>query len=319
MQVAVTLRFLATGDSNASLAFGFRVGKTTIVKLVPEVCQAIISEYQEEVCRTPRNSDDWRKVADGFSTRWDFQHCLGALDGKHVAIRCPRNGGSLYYNYKGFHSIVLMALVDSNYRFIWVNIGAHGSASDAQIFNASDLSDLLFDDDLGFPDPDPLVGDDEPISYFLIADDAFALKLVMMKPFSIRRMTRAERIFNYRLSRARRVVENAFGILANRFRCLLRSLPQEPYVVQKIVMATVCLHNLMRERYPAMQNALLDKEDVDHNVVPGEWRLDHPMHDMEEVLPAGNRMTRTAKQQRLLLKHYYNNPIGAVDWQNQMI
>jgi hypothetical protein len=257
-------------------------------------------------------------VAEGFATRWDFQHCLGAIDGKHVAIRCPRKGGSLYHNYKGFHSIVLMAVVDSKYRFIWVNIGAYGSCSDAQIFNDSELAQMIADSDLGFPPPDALLHDNHMMAYFLVGDDAFALRTWMMKPFSYRRMTDEERIFNYRLSRARRVVENAFGILANRFRCLLKTLPQEPRVVQKITMAAVCLHNLMRDRFPGEQNRLLDQEDDLHNIVPGAWREDQPMHDIAEPM-VGNREGVLAKRQRLLLKHYYNNPVGAVYWQRDQL
>ena len=318
MKLAITLRFLATGNSYASLAFGFRVAKCTIGVIVPVVCQAIITEFQDEVVSTPRTPDDWRAVARGFSNRWNFQHCLGALDGKHVAIRCPRNGGSLFYNYKGFHSIVMMALVDSDYKFIWVDIGSYGSASDAQIFNHSELYEMIEDRELGFPAAEPLVGDDEAVPYFLIGDDAFALQSWMMKPFSRRNMQRDERIFNYRLSRARRVVENAFGILAQRFGCLLRTLPQQPVTVQKVVMACVVLHNILRERNIGRHNRNLDEEDVDHNVIPGAWRQAQAMHDMEE-LHGGNRQSRLAKRQRLLLKHYYNNGVGAVEWQDAMI
>ncbi len=66
--------------------------------------------------------------------RWQFHHALGALDGKHVAIRCPQKGISLYYNYRGFHSIVLLGLVDSDYKFIWADVRSNGAESDAQIF-----------------------------------------------------------------------------------------------------------------------------------------------------------------------------------------
>ena len=78
-----------------------------------------------------------KQVAAEFSSRWNFHHTLGAVDGKHVAIRCPMNGGSLYlyFNYKGFHSIILLALVDAKYKFQGVDVGTNGSSSDAQIFN----------------------------------------------------------------------------------------------------------------------------------------------------------------------------------------
>ena len=107
LKVAITLRHLATGDSYKSLMYGFRVADNTISLIVREVCQAIIDEYAEEVIACPTTPQEWQPIADQFGTRWQFHHAVGALDGKHIAIRCPKNGGSLYYNYKGlpFHSL----------------------------------------------------------------------------------------------------------------------------------------------------------------------------------------------------------------------
>lgn len=75
------------------------------------------------------------EVAKGFSNRWNFHHCLGAIDGKHVAIKSPPESGSVYYNYKGFFSIILLAVVDADYKFLWTSIGANGSASDCGVYN----------------------------------------------------------------------------------------------------------------------------------------------------------------------------------------
>ena len=119
--------------------------------------------------------------------------------------------------------------------------------------------------------------------YFIVGDDAFPLRPWLMKPFCKRNMTVEERVFNYGLSRARRIVENAFGILANRFQCLLGTMRQEPETVTSIVMATMCLHNLMRIRYPSLQNATLDREDDEHHIMPGSWRQDGSLGDMEQV------------------------------------
>ena len=100
LKLAVTLRYLASGDSYHSLMYGFRVAHNTISILIRDVCEAIIAEYAEELVRCPVTPDEWRRVADQFGTRWQLSHALGAIDGKHIAIRCPRQGGSLYYNYK---------------------------------------------------------------------------------------------------------------------------------------------------------------------------------------------------------------------------
>jgi len=55
----------------------------------------------------------WNKYAEEFDAAWQMPHCCGAIDGKHIMIDCPTNCGSLYYNYKGTFSIVLLAVVDS--------------------------------------------------------------------------------------------------------------------------------------------------------------------------------------------------------------
>lgn len=318
LKVAITVRHLATGDSYHSLMYSFRVPHNTISNLVVCVCEAIIAEYAEDVINTPTDETEWRNIAQEFGNMWQFHHVLGALDGKHVAIKCPPGGGSKYFNYKGFHSIVLMGLVDANYKFIWVNVGAPGSCSDAQIWNQSDLRQYIIDEIIHIPAADCLPNDDHDIPYFIVGDDAFALRSWLMKPFSRRNMSLEERIFNYRLSRSRRVVENAFGILANRFQCLLSTLKQDPCNVESIILSCVCLHNIMRIRYPGDQNNLLDREDENHQLVPGAWRDEAQLKDIEEVLDR-NYPSKIAKQQRLYLKHYYSSPAGSVPWQERMV
>ena len=318
LKLAITLRHMATGETYHSLRFAFRVPHNTISLLVKEVTEAIIAEYGEEVVSFPRTQEDWRQIGETFGNRWNFHHALGALDGKHVAITNPKNCGSVYYNYKGYFSIILMALVDGDYKFVWADVGANGSASDCSVFNASALKEACESGDIGFPDAEPLPNDDKDMPYFIIGDDAFPLRTWLMKPFSRRNLDDPERIFNYRLSRARRIVENAFGILANRFQCLLTTMRQDPKTVGSIVMACCCLHNLMRLRYPALQNAALDQEDENHQLIPGAWREGANLDDMNQVV-GGNIDTREAKKQRHYLKHYYNSEAGSVPWQAQMI
>ncbi|XP_060587963.1 putative nuclease HARBI1, partial [Ruditapes philippinarum] len=272
LKLAIALGNLATGDSYRSLMYGFQVAHSTICGIVLDVCQAINSMYAEDVIPTPTEPEQWQAIADQFAAKWQFPHTLGALDGKHVAIRCPKNGGSLYYNYKGYHSIVLLALVDADYKFTWVNIGAQGGCSDAQIWTQSDLKLAIKRGLIGMPDKTPLPGDDKQKGYYIIADNAFAMRTWLIKPFSRRGLEKDERNFNNRLSRARRVVENAFGILANRFRCLFSVMPQRPDTVCSIGLACVFLHNIMRSRYHGDQNIQMDQEDDAYEVIPGAWR-----------------------------------------------
>ena len=130
----------------------------------------------------------------------------GALDGKHVALKKPKNSGALYHNYKGFFSIVMLALLDGQYRFRWVDAGTAGSCSDAQIFNACQLKRRIEDGRIGFPDPAPITQGGRDVPYFILADDAFALKTWLMKPNGRRMLTREEKIANYRISRGWRVL-----------------------------------------------------------------------------------------------------------------
>ncbi len=138
----------------------------------------------------------WRGISNRFGEWWQFQYTLGALDGKHVAIRRPHNCDSLYYNYKGFLSIILLALVDDDYKVIWADIVVHGSPFDAQVFADSELRDAIDDGVIGFPDHDPLSCDDEDTSYFIIGDDAFPLQTWKMKPFVRQNLPESKRIFN---------------------------------------------------------------------------------------------------------------------------
>ena len=138
LRLSIPLRFLGTGDSFHSLSYSYRVAHNTISKIVYETCEAIISEYKDEVLSCSKTPEAWLKVSDEFFKRWNFCNTIGTLDGKRIAIKCPDGGGSYHFNYKGYHSIV-SALVDANYKFLYMDAGANGACSDARIFIVTDL------------------------------------------------------------------------------------------------------------------------------------------------------------------------------------
>ena len=242
---------------------------------------------------------------------------VGAIDGKHVACKAPSGSGSENYNYKGFFSIILFAMVLSDYKFLWADVYGNGSSSEAHIYNNSELQAGLENDDIaGWPRPDPLPNDNQDVPYFLVGDDAFSLRTYLMKPYGAKNLSRQQRIFNYRLSRARRVVENAFGILVNRFQVLLTTMSHHADTARLIVKACILLHNVMRSRYPVLQNRMIDAQE--RRLQPGEWRAGQNLEDTVNVT-AQNRASKEGKKLRNLIMHWVNSPAGAVEWQDRMV
>lgn len=214
--------------------------------IVYEACAAIFKKLSLSVMPTPTEAK-WKEIGSRFGTKWNFPHCIGALDGKHVIIEAPPNSGSLYYCYKKVFSIVLLALVDADYRFIMVDVGALGKNSDTNIFKNSNFGKAFNNGQLDLPADDFLPGTNVKMPYVVVGDEAFPLSKHLMRPFPGNQLNNNDdkKVFNYRLSRARRVSENAFGILARRFRIYERRMSMLPEHINLVVLATCCLHNFL--------------------------------------------------------------------------
>ena len=139
--------------------------------------------------------------------------------GKHCKIS-PHHSRSLFFNYKKCFSILCLGLMNANYKFIWVDIRPNGSCSDAQIYNESALNRAIETKTICWPPEENLHNHDgRPILYVIFGDDAFALKTWLLKPYPRPTgldqgiLSQNQNIFNYRLSRGRRIVENAFGLI----------------------------------------------------------------------------------------------------------
>lgn len=119
------LSYLAQGGSVKNMALLFRIGTSTLNQLIPEVCQAII-DVLKPLHIPDLNTENWIKISQGFEKRWNIVNTLGAIDGRHFSLKKPPGAGSIFYNYKKFHSMVLLALCDAQKRFIWYNVGHYG-------------------------------------------------------------------------------------------------------------------------------------------------------------------------------------------------
>lgn len=190
---------------------------------------------------------EWVHIAGSFLEQWNLPNCVGGIDGKHIHIQAPPNSVSNYFNYKKSFSIVLFGACDANYIFTLVHVGEMGSNSDAAIFADSLLGQQLQEGELNWPQGTaPLPGSNIRTPCFFVGDDAFPLSTNLVKPYSGHFLNEEKRIFNYRISRARRVIENAFGILATRFRIFRKPIAFLPKTVDNVILAAVCLHNFLK-------------------------------------------------------------------------
>jgi len=198
----------------------------------------------------PSTEDEWNNIINDFFNYWNIPNCLGAIDGKLVHVQRPAKCGGQYFNYKRSYSVNMMAVVDASYRFLFVTVGAQGSANDAAVFAGSKFGEAIADSSnpLSIPSSKQIHLTDIETPCFFVADEAYPLKSNIMKPFSAWGLTASERIYNYRISRARRTVENAFGILVNRFRIMRGSMQLQPDRVCEVVMACCALHRINDNR-----------------------------------------------------------------------
>ncbi|KAF2900512.1 hypothetical protein ILUMI_05673 [Ignelater luminosus] len=249
------------------------------------------------------------KIAEDFYNLWQFPNCLGALNGQHISFRAPVSDRSYYYNYKGFHSIVLLAMCDARYKFTYVNVGTNGRINDGGVFQQSLLQKALNNphNSLNFPQDKELPGQKCKVPFVIIADDAFPLSKRLIKPYSSRGLTEDCKIFYYyRLSRARRMIESSFGLLVNRFRVLLNPINLSAEKVEIITLACVVLHNYLicnnNEKYA---ESILEESHVN-----------------DSLMPLGQQGSNNSSLETRLIRDEFKNffnTSGAVPWQQQAI
>ncbi|XP_040178942.1 putative nuclease HARBI1 [Rana temporaria] len=299
-RLLITLRFLASGVSYTSLSHFFLLGISTISVIVHETCEAIWEELRSSAMPVP-DATMWQEIATGFWKKTQFPNCVGALDGKHVRIQMPPGSGSQFFNYKKYFSLVLMAICDSNYKFIAVDIGAYGSNADARIFSSSVMGRRILEGHFNFPADQPLpstVGPDLP--HVLVADEAFGLSHHVLRPYARQNLTTPKKIFNYRLSRARRLIECTFGILSGKWRIFHSAIQLSVENAQLAIQACCVLHNVIREK----EGISVEEEDE---------------VDLPSVRFTGLRPNNSAITMRDNFTNFFMSPEGEVPWQYQYV
>jgi hypothetical protein len=123
----------------------------------------------------PQATEEWKEIAAEFKNHWQFNNCGGVEHGKHVRTVPPPNSRALYYNYKNFYSIILMALVSANYKFIYVDAEKQGRMSEARVLEYTSFSDRLMPEKLHFQTNDEK---DEDLNFAIMSRKLHLIEII---------------------------------------------------------------------------------------------------------------------------------------------
>ncbi len=284
--------------------FSWRMGVSTIWKILYKMCDLLWDELRPEFLQMP-DRNRWKQIADDFEKMWNYPNYLGSVDGKHCNIIAPSKSGSVWFCYKKHFPMVLMAVADAFSRFTWVNVGVKGSAPDSLVFQCMTFGQQVLHNTLDVPPPRPI----HPyiqysFPYVFVADEAFPGRENLLKPYPGSRtedLSKKRRVFNYRLSRARRTVEGAFGLLAAQFRFLKRVVEVQPENYRKMIMAAVVLHNYIMQD---VRDIALEERKLDE--VFTKERDQGQVAVLQPLRWQGLRASQKAKDVRSHFAHFFN-------------
>lgn len=178
------------------------------------------------------------------------------------------------------------------------------------IYLKSNFGQKIKDNTFNIPPPTPLPSTNTILPNVILGDEAFALHTNLMKPYPRDQSLKdnKKRVFNYRLSRARRTTENAFGILCAYFRVFFTPIAVQPDTIDSLITSACILHNILRA------SKIMAPAQVDFNEL-GDLKLPD-----QNLLPitAGHfgRTPDNASKIREEFKNYFNSKVGATSWQN---
>lgn len=250
-------------------------------------------------------------------------------------LQQPALSGSRNFNYKGFHSVILMVVADAKSKILIADTGASGRRGDGNVFHRSPLGRRMRHKALSIPPPCPVEGmETDTTPFFLVGDAAFGRSMNMVTPFKGKFLPPEEKNFNYRISRARKNVENTFGIMRKRFEVLDKPIQTDIVCVSSTVLACCALHNyhlqdvksVPAKRKREVRGEYWDQVGEDGEVIYGRYSNEDPVKEREildrlrgEVAEAEDEAeedTDGSKEEFIesLLTYFVENP---VPWQLQ--
>lgn len=247
-RLAIALWWFSRSGEYRSIADIFGVGVATVCIVVRQVTTALLDRMYERYVSLP-SGERLEETVQAFQDRC-YPQCAGAIGGTHIPISAPRDNPDDYFNQRGWHSVILQAVVDHEARFTDVYAGWPGSTSMSSVLSSSDLYLKAEDrpDGYLFPREKSITSDGVEIPLHLIGDESFPLKPWLMKGYSRHhQLSPEQRRFSYTLTSARSVVDTAFMRLKGRWRCLLKKTEIDVAMMPRVVAACCVLHNVCEQ------------------------------------------------------------------------
>ena len=284
VKVAVAISRLATGSSMQSIADLYKIGLSTSQLAVSEFSGAMKSVLLRKFLRWP-SASVLDKFAQEFQALHNIPYVVGAVDGSHIPIIAPRLHAADYYNRKGFHSVLLQAVVSSKCIFWDFDIGWAGSMHDANLWARTDIGKFC---EAGRLSP-----------YVLVGDAAYPCRPWMLAPFKGHKdgLTREQYNWNYVQSSTRMCIERAFGMLKGRWRILLKRVDVHLKNVPELVTTCLLLHNI----------CIIFGDDFWKN----EW-LEEATTQVHDGLASGTA-SGASGQERLAVANHALETLAAID------
>ncbi|XP_053283259.1 uncharacterized protein LOC128444682 [Pleuronectes platessa] len=314
-RLAVTLRLLASGNSQRSVAESYKLGVSTVSRIVSEMCSAIWQALEEDYVSLPKGTE-WTDIAQDFWRLWNFPNCVGCIDDRRVSVR--KSSDSVYHN--DAQSIELFATCDAHHRFTMVDISSYDCENEKRIFRISHFGSRLLNKTLELPEPVALPGSSAKLPHVFLGDAAFPLHENLMRPYSGVNLDDAQKTYNYRHSRALKVIENTFDILVARWKILGRPIEYYPEKAVDVVKACIALHNMLAHNDAAESPTgrryippnLTDNTEASGVLIPGDWRSPVTRHTnlRHPGRVSRTRASNTAIAARNNLKSFFLTPQG---------
>lgn len=202
-RVAVLLHYVTHSGAIVDSAKVFGMSRSSAFRFIEEVSDIIIDRMGPRFISLPKSNDEWQELADGLERVCSFPDACLAIDGSLIQIERPFDYEGWYCR-KGYPAINAQCVVDYKQRFRSYALRP-GAENDKGIFNRSEFGRTIHQ----------ILPSDKVI----LADAGYQLYAHCLTPYEIHdKMTPEEKNYNYLHSRTRITVENAFGLLKNRFR-----------------------------------------------------------------------------------------------------